>query len=198
MKLSKALLVVDVQNDFCPKGKLAVFKGDAVVAPLNRYIRLFARKELPIFFSRDWHPKKTHHFRSFGGQWPVHCVQNTQGARFHPKLSIPKEAILISKGIDSSQDGYSAFQGADVNNAALEHLLKMFGVTELFIGGLATDYCVKYSALDARRLGFKVRLLIDAVRGVNLKASDSTDAVKEMKRSGVKVMEYATVKGLFV
>jgi len=184
--MKKALLVVDVQNDFCPGGALPVPGGDKVVPVLNKYIKLFSQKKLPIFFSRDWHPKKTAHFEKFGGVWPAHCVQETKGAAFHPKLKIPKEAVILSKGMDPGQDSYSAFQGCDDNGQSFFNLLQISGVQELYVGGLATDYCVKSSVLDALKNGLKVTVLMDAIRGVNLKPDDSADAVKEIVAKGVK------------
>jgi len=186
MKLKKALLVVDAQNDFCPGGVLAVRQGDKVIAHLNKYIRKFSEENLPVFFSRDWHPKRTAHFKKFGGTWPAHCLQNTKGARFHPKLKIPETAIILSKGMDPQQDSYSAFQAEDQNGMSFLNLLKIFGITELYIGGLATDYCVRFSAIDALKNGFKVNLLADAVKGVNLKPKDSDEAIKELIKLGAK------------
>ena len=186
MKLKKALLIVDVQNDFCPGGALAVPEGDKIIPNLNKYIKIFWQKKLPIFASRDWHPKKTKHFKKFGGVWPVHCVQNTKGAAFHTKLKLPKEAIILSKGMDPEKDSYSAFGGQDTNGMEFLTLLKYLGVQQIYIAGLATDYCVKFSSLDAIKFGFKVRLLTDAIKGVNLKTNDSLEAIKEMMKQGVK------------
>jgi nicotinamidase/pyrazinamidase len=186
MKLKKALLIVDVQNDFCPGGALAVPQGDKVVPAMNKYIKIFSRKKLPIFASRDWHPVRTKHFKDFGGIWPVHCIQNTRGVAFHLKLKLPKETILLYKGMDPEKDSYSAFQAEDMRGMGFLNLLKIMGVKEIYIGGLATDYCVKSSALDALRNGFKVKLLMDAIRGVNLKPADSENAVKEMVKKGAK------------
>lgn len=192
MKLRKALLIADIQNDFCPGGALAVKAGDKIVPVVNRYIKLFAKNNLPIFITRDWHPKVTKHFKKFGGVWPVHCVQGAKGAGFHPDLRFPKEAIILSKGMDPEKDSYSAFQAVDSNNTELLNLLKIFGVDELFIAGLATDYCVKHSALDALKRGFKVKVLADAVKGVNLKPQDSEEAIKEMVHNGAKLIKKIT------
>jgi nicotinamidase/pyrazinamidase len=190
LKLKKALLVVDVQNDFCPKGALAVAKGDEVIPVLNKYIKEFSKNKLPVFVSRDWHPKITGHFKKFGGRWPQHCVRETKGAAFHPKLKLPNEAIILSKGMDPARDGYSAFQAQDANCTDFLNLLKIFGVSEIYIGGLATDYCVKFSALDLLRHGFKVYLLTDAVKGVNISSRDSEDAIKEMAACGAKLITF--------
>lgn len=186
MKLKKALLIVDVQRDFCPGGALAVPQGNKIIPCLNKYIKIFSKNKLPVFASRDWHPKKTRHFKKFGGLWPVHCVQNTKGAKFQPKLKLPKEAITISKGMDSEKDSYSAFQAQDSNGTGFLTLLKYLGVQELYIGGLATDYCVRASCIDALNNGFKVGLLVDAIKGVNLKPRDSEEAIMEIVRQGAK------------
>lgn len=186
MKLKKALLIVDVQNDFCPRGSLPVPNGDKIIPNLNKYIEIFSQKKLPIFASRDWHPKKTKHFKKFGGVWPVHCVENSKGAAFHPKLKLPKQTIILSKGMDPEKDSYSAFQAQDANGMESLTLLKYLGIQELYIAGLATDYCVKSSAIDALKNGLKVKLLVDAIKGVNLKPNDSREAIEEMVKNGAK------------
>jgi nicotinamidase/pyrazinamidase len=188
MEEKKALLIVDVQNDFCPGGALAVPEGDKIVPVLNKYMIIFSRKKWPIFASRDWHPKESKHFKKFGGPWPEHCIRNTRGARLHPNLRLPKETILLSKGMDPDKDSYSAFQAVDAKGTDFFELLKNSGIKELFVGGLATDYCVKSSVLDALKFGFKVRLLIDAIRGVNIKPEDSEQAIGEMVRGGAEKM----------
>jgi nicotinamidase/pyrazinamidase len=186
MKAKKALLIVDVQNDFCPGGGLAVPGGDRVVPKINNYIRYFTRNKLPILATRDWHPPRSRHFRDFGGTWPVHCIQNTRGAAFHPDLKIPKEAILVYKGMDPQDDAYSGFSAQDLSGQLLYNLLKKMGVTELFIAGLATDYCVKFTAMDALKNKFKVRILADAIKGVDLKPDDSQSAIKKLTKMGAK------------
>ena len=178
----RALIVVDVQNDFCPGGSLAVERGDEVVAPLNRLIEEFLERGEPVFKSRDWHPARTKHFADYGGTWPVHCVQNTRGAEFHPELLDDPRIQIISKGT-GDEDSYSAFDGT-----SLADLLRAEGVTELFVGGLATDYCVKNTVLDALRAGFKVRALTDAMRAVNLRPGDDARAVEEMRRAGAEII----------
>ena len=186
MKLKKALLIVDVQNDFCPGGSLAVPGADKIIPVLNKYLRIFLKKELPIFASRDWHPVRTAHFRDFGGEWPVHCIQGTRGASFHPGIKLPKEAILLYKGMDPSKESYSVFQAEDEKGRPFLNILKVMGIGELYIGGLATDYCVKFSVLDALKQGFKVRLLMDAVKGVDINPNDSRKAVDKMLKSGAR------------
>jgi nicotinamidase/pyrazinamidase len=190
MKSRKALLIVDVQNDFCPKGALAVPRGDKVVPVLNKYIKIFSQNKLSIFASRDWHPKQTKHFKDFGGLWPKHCIQKTKGAKFHPGLKLPQGTIILSKGMNPGEDSYSAFQAVDNKRVAFFKLLKKFGINELFVGGLATDYCVKFSVLDALKLRFKVKILTDAIQGVNIKAADSQKAIKEMLAAGVQKINF--------
>jgi nicotinamidase/pyrazinamidase len=186
MKAKKALLIVDVQNDFCPEGALAVPEGDKIVPVVNKYINIFKKKKLPIFASRDWHPIKSKHFKDFGGLWPVHCIHNSKGAAFHPQLKLPKQAVILNKGMDPEKDSYSVFQAEDNKGMSFTNLLKIPGIKELYIGGLATDYCVKFSVIDALKNGFKVKLLLDAIKGVNLKANDSEKAIKAMVKTGAK------------
>src|SRR3989344_1813165 len=191
-----ALIIVDVQNDFCPGGSLAVPRGDEVVAPLNDMVELFNKNGLPIFATRDWHPKKTKHFKDFGGIWPPHCVQHTFGACFHDGLRfIGAEIITKGTGEDEDETSYSGFGGVNYAGQNLEELLKSRNVTDLYIGGLATDYCVKQTVLDGLKLGFKVYLLEDAVRAVNLKPTDGAKAIKEMKKAGAKVITTKKVLG---
>lgn len=185
MKHTDALFIVDVQNDFCPGGSLAVKNGDAVVPVINACIELFSGAGQPVYASRDWHPAKTIHF----DKWPAHCVRETKGARFYPALRLPANAAVISKGAGPDEDSYSAFQGFDDSGAPLTARLKADGVERLFIAGLATDYCVKATALDAVKEGFKAVLIIDGVKGVDLNQGDSERAVDEMKRKGVEVIE---------
>jgi nicotinamidase/pyrazinamidase len=194
-KLKKALLVVDVQNDFCPGGSLAVPEGDKIVPKLNKYINLFSKKKLPVFASRDWHPVRTKHFKDFGGVWPVHCIQNSRGAQFHPELKLAKETILLYKGMDPEKDAYSAFQAEDARGMKLSDLLIITGINELYIGGLTTDYCVRFSTREALKLGFKVKILMDAIKGVNLKPKDSENAVKEMVKAGAKLITLKDLEG---
>jgi nicotinamidase/pyrazinamidase len=189
MEKKAALVIVDVQNDFCPGGALAVAEGDRVVAPLNRYIARFADAGLPIFASRDWHPEKTTHFKDFGGLWPVHCVQGTLGAEFYRALALGSEATIVSKGMAADSDSYSAFDAVNSNGIGLADLLKRSGATRIYVGGLATDYCVKQTVLDGRKLGFDMVLLKDAIRGVDLKLGDSARAVRQMLDAGAEVVE---------
>lgn len=183
-----ALIIVDVQNDFCPGGSLAVGKGAEIVPVLNRYIERFAGAGLPIFATRDWHPAATSHFKSYGGPWPSHCVQGTSGAEFHPDLKLGGDAIVVSKGTGADEDSYSGFQGRDSSDALLGDLLRQHGVERIFVGGLATDYCVKRTVLDGLAQGFKVMVIGDAVRGVDLNPDDSVEALKEMSAAGAVIL----------
>jgi nicotinamidase/pyrazinamidase len=185
-----ALLVVDVQNDFCPGGALPVPDGDAVVGPLNR----LAERVPFVVATRDWHPPR---HGSFAGVevdpeewrgtdppsiWPVHCVQGTPGAELHPGLRRDLVDVVLDKGQDPRSQGYSAFQ-----ETGLAQLLRERGVRRLAVGGLATDYCVRASVLDALREGFDVTVVEDAVRGVELEAGDSARALEEMRRAGARI-----------
>ena len=192
-KQNQSLLIVDVQNDFCPGGALAAAQGDEVVPVLNKYIELFSKERLTVFASRDWHSKKTKHFKAYGGPWPEHCVQDSKGASFHPQLKLPPQTIILSKGMDPDSDSYSAFQGSDASGRDFLSILKSRGIKELWVGGLATDYCVKSSTLDALKKGFKVCLLIDAIRGVNLNPDDSQKAIEHMLSRGATKMTYSNI-----
>lgn len=183
-----ALLIVDVQNDFCPGGALPVPEGDKVVPVLNRAIERFRQSGAPVIASRDWHPEKSTHFAQYGGQWPVHCVQNTPGAQFHPDLRLPEGAIVVSKGMGENEDAYSAFDARTDEGKSLEALLKERGIRQLVVGGLATDYCVRASVLGALERGFEVLVLRDAVRGVDVQPGDSEKALNEMQNRGAKLV----------
>lgn len=174
----RALVIVDVQNDFCPGGALAVPHGDEVVGPLNRLAEEFLLRGDLVFKSRDWHPPQTKHFAAYGGTWPVHCVQGTRGAEFHPELIDDPRIIVISKGM-GDEDNYSAFDGTN-----LASQLRQQEVEEIWVGGLATDYCVKQTVLDARREGFKVKALSDAMRAVERNPGDGQRAIEEMQQAG--------------
>ena len=179
----QALIVVDVQNDFCPGGSLAVAHGDEVVAPLNELIDEFLERGDPVYKSRDWHPPTTKHFKIYGGDyWPIHCVQNTRGAEFHPQLKDDPRIHVISKGL-GDKDCYSAFDETD-----LETQLRDEGVEELVVGGLATDYCVKETVLAGLNRGFKVRALKNAMRAVELKPGDGDRAIEAMRSAGAEIV----------
>jgi nicotinamidase/pyrazinamidase len=175
-----------VQNDFCPGGALAVADGDRVVPALNRYIERFERAGLPVFATRDWHPEKTKHFKAYGGVWPAHCVQGTQGAEFRADLRLRPGAVIVSKGMAADEESYSGFDGKDEHGAVLGELLRERGVKRIFVGGLATDYCVKHTVLDGLKQGFRVVVLADAARAVNLQPGDGEGALGEMERAGAE------------
>jgi ornithine carbamoyltransferase len=186
-----ALLVVDVQNDFCPGGTLPVPNGDAVVDALNHYAGEAAAQGVAIYASRDWHPAATTHFKAYGGPWPRHCVQDTDGARFHPSLHLPASTIVVTKGVDPNAHGYSAFEGRTPDGTPFLTDLKERGIRRLYVGGLATDYCVKQSALDALSAGLQVTVLEDAIAGVN--HDDSDRALDDMRAKGADVVARRTL-----
>jgi len=187
VRADAALVLVDVQNDFCPGGTLAVADGDKVVPPLTLAAERFAAAGRPVFASRDWHPPRTSHFADYGGPWPVHCVQETSGAAFHPDLVLPAAVQILSKGDDPERDDYSAATAHDAAGVTLVELLRDCGVREVCVGGLATDYCVKATVLDLLAAGFAVTLLADAIAGVDLQPGDSERALVEMQTAGAVV-----------
>lgn len=172
-----ALLIVDVQCDFLPGGALGVPDGDAVVPVLNRYLDLFQNR--PVIFSRDWHPENHVSFRPLGGPWPAHCIAGSAGAAFAPGLEVPASAFVISKATEPGANTYSAF-----DHTGLADWLRQRDCTRLFVGGLATDYCVRASVLDALAAGFAVVLLTDAIRAVNALPEDGERAVQQMQAAG--------------
>jgi nicotinamidase/pyrazinamidase len=181
---SDALVIVDVQNDFCPGGALPVAEGDQVVPVLNRWIEQARRAGAMIVATRDWHPPNHGSFAAQGGPWPVHCVQETPGAAFHPNLALPDDAGIISAGIAPEDEGYSAFQGTD-----LAERLEAAGVRRLWVGGLALDYCVRATVLGGLEAGFEVHLILDATRAVNLSPGDGDKSLKRMKSAGARIEE---------
>lgn len=189
MRNRSALLVVDVQKDFCPGGALAVPGGDRVVPVLNQYIENAVAKGWVVYASRDWHPPVTRHFQPYGGEWPPHCVEDTEGASLHPDLRLPPSTIVISKGQDPENPGYSAFQGHTPEGQPLLADLHDRQIGHLYVGGLATDYCVKQSVIDALRNGFRVTLLADAIAGVEVQPGDSLRAIDEMRHAGADLVD---------
>ena len=174
-----ALVLVDVQNDFLPGGSLAVPKGDEVIPVLNQWIDAFEERGLPIVATRDWHPSDHCSFRAQGGLWPPHCQADTEGAQLAASLRLPDSASLVSKAVTADADAYSGFGGTD-----LDERLRAMGVRRLFVGGLATDYCVLNTVKDALALGYRVVLLEDAIRAVDVQPGDGQRAVEEMVRGG--------------
>lgn len=183
-----ALLVIDVQRDFLPGGSLAVPDGDQVVPVLNRYLRLFRTADLPIVATRDWHPPNHCSFSAQGGSWPPHCVQESPGAEFAGELELPAEAMLISKATETDADAYSGFDGTD-----LEQRMRDAGVRRMFIGGLATDYCVLATVKDAVTVGFEVFVLGDAIRAVNVSPGDGDKALETMHAAGAEIIDLAAI-----
>ncbi len=184
-----ALIVVDVQNDFLPGGNLGVPEGDAVVPIMNRYLALFRQSKLPIYATRDWHPEDHCSFKAQGGPWPPHCVANSQGAAFAEDLHLGDDVTVISKATTVERDAYSGFEGTD-----LAERLRKQKVNRLFIGGLATDYCVLNTVKDALKEGFKVLLLADGIRGVEVNAGDSEKATNEMHALGARSVRLEDVE----
>ena len=178
-----ALIVVDVQNDFLPGGTLGVADGDAVLPVLNEYLARFAQEGLSIYATRDWHPRDHCSFRGQGGPWPPHCIADSDGANFAAGLQLPSTTHVISKATTAERDAYSGFEGTD-----LDRQLREAGLHRLWIGGLATDYCVLNTVRDALQRGYEVMLLTDAVRAVNVQPHDGEAAVAEMLRLGAQAM----------
>ena len=173
----KALLIVDVQNDFCPGGTLPAPEGDRVVPVINRLMDVFPL----IVASKDWHPQTTVHFDT----WPKHCIQGTKGAELHPDLTQDRIGQIVLKGTRDRDEGYSAFESTNID---LERFLKDRGVDSLYITGIATEYCVKESALDAVKKGFSTYIITDAVQGIQVHEGDVEKALQDMKTAGVKVI----------
>lgn len=201
MPIKKALIMVDLQNDFCEGGSLAVPKGDEVISIANQLQPHF---EL-VVATQDWHPKDhmsfaSNHLGRKVGEiiiveglrqilWPDHCIQNTRGAEFHPNLNVQHLTKVFHKGIDKKIDSYSAFfDNAHRRSTGLSEYLQSIHVTDIYIMGLATDYCVKYSALDAAQLGFDVHVIEDACRGIELNPGDIDLSFQEMRKAGVNII----------
>src|SRR6266545_3008115 len=209
--MKRALILVDIQNDFVPGGALAVAEGDKVVPVANRIHKAFDL----IVATQDWHPA---HHGSFASQhpgkkpgdvidlngipqvlWPEHCVQDSKGAEFHPKLDIKRVAKIFQKGVDPEIDSYSGFfDNGHRRGTGMAEYLRSQNVTDIYVSGLATDYCVKFTTLDGRTLGFNVSLIEDACRGVNLNPGDSATAIDQMRAAGVHVVNSEDLAPTFV
>lgn len=183
------LLLVDVQNDFLPGGALAVPRGDEVVPVLNRYIDRFTGIGLAVAATRDWHPANHCSFTSRGGTWPPHCVAGSAGAAFSANLRLPENALIVSKATGADQEAYSGFAGTD-----LECFLRDRKVQRLFVGGLATDYCVLNTVIDALSLGFEVIVLRDAIRAVDVQPGDGERAMREMLDKGAAPADFESLQ----
>jgi nicotinamidase/pyrazinamidase len=188
-----ALLVVDVQKDFCPGGALPVPDGDRVAGALNQYIEEAVAHGVSVYASRDWHPAVTKHFTPYGGRWPPHCVQDTDGARFHPNLRLPAAAVIITKGEDPESAGYSVFEGHTPDGRPFLTDLRQRKIRHLYVGGIATDYCVIYSVFDALSAGLQVTVLEDAIAGVD--DDEAARALIQMRARGAHVVGIEVVRG---
>ncbi len=175
-----ALVIVDVQNDFCPDGALPIEQGNEIVPVLNRWIAAAVARHVPIYVSRDWHPAGHISFKEQGGPWPPHCIQDSQGARFAPGLRLPESVTKITKGVRFDQDQNSIF---DATGLACE--LRLRGIRRLWVGGLAEDVCVLASVLDARRNDFEVVLIQNATRPVTVEGGEK--ARQQMHKLGVRI-----------
>lgn len=180
-----ALIIVDPQNDFLPGGSLAVAEGNRIFAPINALAPRFSR----VYATRDWHPRNHTYFQAQGGPWPYHCIQDTPGAEFSPLLDRSQIDVVISKGTDPATDGYSGFAGTD-----LAERLRGDGARRLFICGLATDYCVKATALEGIAHGFEVCVIADAIAAVNLAPGDEEAALEALRRGGVQLISSADLR----
>ena len=178
-----ALLVIDMQLDFLPGGTLGVPDGDQVIAPINRLMQLFRTRGLPVFASRDWHPENHCSFAARGGPWPPHCVAGTEGAEFSPQLDLPPDALVVSKADSADVDAYSAFK-----DTGLAAQLRERGVRRVVVGGLATDYCVLNTVIDARDNGFEVIVVPEAMRAVDVAAGDGERALARMAELGARAV----------
>lgn len=202
--MKTALLLVDLQNDFCPGGALAVAEGNATIPIANQAIEACRARNQVVVASLDWHPADHRSFAVNSGTevgtvgeleglpqvwWPEHCVQGTPGAELHPQLNQQHIAAVFRKGEDSNIDSYSAFfDNGQRTKTALDDWLQARGITHLAVMGLATDYCVKFSVLDALRLGYHIQVITDGCRGVNLQPQDSELALAEMQRAGAQLV----------
>jgi nicotinamidase/pyrazinamidase len=179
-----ALILVDIQNDFCPGGALAVAEGDQIVEPVNRLMPHF-----PLVIStQDWHPANHISFKAQGGPWPPHCVQGTRGAELHPALKTQTIAHLLRKASSPDKDDYSEFEGRDEQGRSLDQVLKSHNVKRIYAVGLATDYCVLATVLDGLKLGYDVVAITDSMRAVNVEPEDGEEALRQMSEAGASLM----------
>ena len=189
-----ALLVVDVQNDFCQGGTLAVPDGDLILPSLNRLIALCSQLGYAVFATRDWHPADSQHFLKCGGIWPVHCVAGTPGAEFHPHLELPANTVIVAKGQSRLSDGYSAFNGRTSSGVRFRNELANREIGKIYVTGLATDYCVRQSVLDALGIGLNVTLVTDLIAGVDRNPGDVERALSEMTAAGAHFTTAAEIQ----
>lgn len=184
-----ALFLIDVQVDFCDGGALAVSQGNQVVPVCNQLINMAQAAGCPVLASRDWHPADHCSFKQFGGPWPVHCVAGQPGANFNAELKLPADVTIVSKGTNPKAEAYSAFDGTTAAET-----LRAAGVEHLVMCGLATDYCVKFSVLDALKAGFDVTVVAEGCRAVNVQPGDDKKALEEMEAAGATVCQLSEVK----
>lgn len=188
--MKTALIVINIQNDFCSGGALAVAGGDKVIVPTNQLIAYFRQRGALIFYTRDWHPANHYSFQAQGGLWPVHCVQGTPGAAFHRDLDVPPDAIIMDKAWMQDSDDFSGKTSSELFTR-----LAQSGVRHVVLAGLATEYCIKFTALDARAEGFDVVVILDAIRAVNVRPGDDQRALDEMRAHDVRLVSLAKFLG---
>jgi len=175
-----SLIIVDMQNDFMPGGALPVENALTIIPKINKYIDIFSKNGALIVATRDWHPPNHISFKTRGGPWPPHCIQNTKGAEFVSDLRLPSNTIIISKAEDPEKEAYSGFDGTELNN-----ILKKYGIRRVFIAGVATDYCVKATAIDAFRYGYETFVLSDGIKVVDIPKGSVEKAIKELLELGI-------------
>ena len=186
-----ALILVDIQNDFLPGGSLAVPDGNEILPVINKYIKLFQAENLPVVATRDWHPPDHCSFKKSGGIWPEHCIAGTEGAQFSNELELPSNTLIISKATESNNEAYSG-----LDHTELDAQLKKRDIKQVWVGGLATDYCVLNTVKDFLHLSYTVILLSDAIKAVNVRPDDGARAEKEMIDNGAVPLTLKEVKNI--
>ncbi|AUW93393.1 nicotinamidase [Sulfobacillus thermotolerans] len=190
-----ALIVVDFQNDFCSQGTLAVPNAETIIPSIQALLNYFSLQDQPIVLTKDFHPENHVSFQAQGGPWPPHCVQGTVGCQIHPSLTIPEGAAYFYKGFDPAVDAYSGFEGflaesGHISSIGLATWLHRLDVETVYISGLATDYCVRATALDAVTEGFHTIAVTNAIKGVNVRPDDSAKALEDMRQKGVTLQPW--------
>lgn len=186
-----ALVIVDMQNDFMPDGALPVPNALTIIPIINKYVEVFVKSRGVVVATRDWHPPNHISFKSRGGPWPPHCVKGTKGAEFHPDLMLPSNTIVISKAYDEDMEAYSGFEKTE-----LDQTLKAKNIRRVFVCGVATDYCVKATVLDAIRLGYVTFVLVDAIKGVDIPEGSVDKAINEMLNEGAILIRLQDIEGI--
>lgn len=182
------LIITDMQNCFLPGGSLPVTQGDSIIGPLNNVIDVFARAGLPAVFTRDWHPPEHCSFKVRGGPWPTHCVQGTDDAVFSPRLQMPPRPLVISKAVERDKEQYSAYYGRDEAGTTMADILRAMKPNRIFIGGVATEYCVFNTVLDMLKDGYDVYVFVDGVKPVEVKPDDGQAALETMEKRGARLI----------